>query len=152
MTEQDRPRLTIAEASGEYFVTGERGELVAHAMRPPQRPTVYGVWIPGPGTQPDGGPLVATISRRDDRWVVEGEAGMGVIHAADGDMTYDDIRDAIVISVRAVLKTRKPGVGRSQEDAPVWTMSLAVGLAISTLLIVATIADVIRLAAKSLSN
>ena len=77
---------------------------------------------------------------------------MGVIHAADGDMTYDDIRDAIVISVRAVLKTRKPGAGRSQEDAPVWTMSLAVGLAISTLLIVATIADVIRLAAKSLSN
>lgn len=132
--------MTVAEASGEYFVTGARGELVAHAMRPSQRPAVYGVWVPGPA--PSGQPPVATISPHGGRWVVEEEASV----------TYDDIADAIVASVRAVLKARTPVVQEDQIDPNAWTMPLAVGLVISALLIVAMIADVIRLAATSLSN
>ena len=144
--------MTVAEASGEYFVTGERGELVAHAMRPPQRPAVYGVWIPGPGTRPDAGPPAATISRRDDRWVVEEEAGVSIVHAAGGDVTYGDVRDAIVAGVRAVLRARTPVAAGDRTDPNAWSMPLAIGLVISASLIAAMIVDVIRLAATSLSN
>jgi hypothetical protein len=56
------------EESDEHFVLGDNGDLVAHAM--PRRPRcVYDVWMPGPGTQPGGGSLVATISAREsDGW------------------------------------------------------------------------------------
>jgi hypothetical protein len=94
------------EESDEHFVLGDNGDLVAHAM--PRRPRcVYDVWMPGPGTQPGGGSLVATISARDERWVVEPAVGTEMVCAEDDDMIYNEIQDAIHASVLAVLKARE---------------------------------------------
>ncbi|MCY4377250.1 MAG: hypothetical protein OXC31_26115 [Spirochaetaceae bacterium] len=139
--------LKVVETSGEYYVTGERGELVAHAMRLPQSPVIYGVWVPGPGSRPIGDdPPVATICLRNSRWTVEGKGAVSMVHAPDDVLTHVHLRDAIVAGVRAVMKARPPVVGGGQEDPTVWTMQLAVGLAISALVIVAMIVDIIRLA------
>ena len=69
-----------------------------------------------------------------------------MIHAADDDLTYVHLRDAIVAGVRAVVKARQPVVGGGQEDPTVWTMPLTVGLALSAVVIVAMTVDIIRLA------
>lgn len=113
--------MTIAEASGEYFVTGDRGELAGHAIA--DEHGSLSLWVPGPGP---AGPPVATIDPEGD------------------------VRAAIVSAVREAQERLALSAGSDQEiETDTWSMPMVVGLALSALIIVAMIVDVIRMAIPS---
>lgn len=52
---------------------------------------------------------MAEINVRRNHWEVEPAVGVEMVRAEDDDMTYDCIKDAVLGSVRAVLKARNSG-------------------------------------------